>query len=105
MALAGIPPQLFMIHLGISLIYQFWIHTELFDGFGPVYNGIFNVPKHHQVHHGTNPFCIDKNYAGVLIIWDKIYGTFADRDLNKEPIRYGLIEMDQIQPYFANRPS
>ena len=52
MAIIGFPPQLFMIHLGVSLIYQFWIHTELIDGFGPIYNSIFNVPKHHQVHHG-----------------------------------------------------
>lgn len=60
--------------MSLGLIYQFWIHTELFDGFGEVYNSIFNVPKHHQVHHGINQFCIDKNYAGVLIIWDKLYG-------------------------------
>ena len=81
MALLGIAPQLFMIHLGVSLIYQFWIHTELFDGFGPVYNYFFNVPKHHQVHHGINPHCVDKNYAGVLIIWDRIYGKGCPRNL------------------------
>ena len=74
------------------MIYQFWIHTELIDGFGPVYNFFFNVPKHHQVHHGTNKFCIDKNYAGVLIIWDRIYGTFVEKNDHKdEKIAYGLL--------------
>ena len=51
--------------------------------------------KHHQVHHGRNPFCIDKNYGGVLIIWDRIFGTFADRDedvhYKDEKIAYGLV--------------
>ena len=76
-------------------MYQFWIHTELVDGLGTFLNFFCNVPKHHQVHHGRNPYCVDKNYGGVLIIWDRIYGTFADRDADVEykgeKIAYGLI--------------
>ena len=85
MALIGIPTQLFMIHMGIALIYQFWIHTEVFDSLGPL-DLIMNVPGHHQIHHGRNPCCIDKNYAGVFIIWDRLYGTFKDRNSITEPV-------------------
>jgi len=90
MALAGIPTSLFMIHMGIALIYQFWIHTELISSLGP-FDYIMNVPGHHQIHHGRNSSCIDKNYAGVFIIWDRIYGTFADPASINEPIAYGLV--------------
>ena len=93
MALLGVPTEFFITHQGLSLLYQFWIHTEIVDGLGPVLNYVMNVPKHHQVHHGRNPFCIDKNYGGVLIIWDRIFGTFADRDQDVhyegEKIAYG----------------
>ena len=74
-----------MIHMGIALIYQFWIHTEVFDSLGPL-DLIMNVPAHHQIHHGRNPSCIDKNYAGVFIIWDRLYGTFQDRSSITEPV-------------------
>jgi len=95
MAIMGIPPHFWLMHMGLNLMYQFWIHTELLDGLGPVFNYFFNCPKHHQVHHGRNPYCVDKNYAGTLIIWDRMYGTFADRDADVhyegEKIAYGLI--------------
>ena len=118
MAVVGIPPHFWLMHMGLNLMYQFWlsvsqgsrfsanhlhrnkpepghkIHTELVDGLGPVFNFFFNCPKHHQVHHGRNPYCVDKNYAGTLIIWDRMYGTFADRDADVhydgEKIAYGL---------------
>ena len=93
MALIGIPTEFFITHQGLNLLYQFWIHTELVDGLGDTVNYVMNVPKHHQVHHGRNPYCVDKNYGGVLIIWDRIYGTFADRDKDvhykDEKIAYG----------------
>ncbi|CAG5110430.1 Oidioi.mRNA.OKI2018_I69.chr2.g4835.t1.cds [Oikopleura dioica] len=92
LALLGIPPSLFMTHTAISAVHQLWIHTELIDGVSPLYDFFFNVPKHHQLHHGTNKYCIDQNYGGVLIIWDRIYGTFTEKDENKEePIAYGLV--------------
>ena len=59
------------------------------------------MPKHHQVHHGTNKFCIDKNYAGVLIIWDRLYGTFEEKDDHKdEQIAYGLLHGSESFSFF-----
>ena len=82
-------PSIFVVHSHLNLIYQFWIHTEVVDSVGPL-EYIINTPSHHRVHHGRNPYCIDKNYAGVLIIWDRIFGTFEPERRN-EPIAYGLV--------------
>jgi alkylglycerol monooxygenase len=73
----------------MNLIYQFWIHTEVVDSIGPL-EYILNTPSHHRVHHGRNPYCIDKNYAGVLIIWDRIFGTF-EAEKKDEELAYGLV--------------
>nr|XP_018903716.1 PREDICTED: alkylglycerol monooxygenase-like isoform X1 [Bemisia tabaci]XP_018903717.1 PREDICTED: alkylglycerol monooxygenase-like isoform X1 [Bemisia tabaci] len=89
-----IPPSHFLAHLQFSLLYQFWIHTETIANLGPL-EFIFNTPKHHRFHHGSNINCLDKNYGGVLIIWDRIFGTFAEAKENQEII-YGLV---------LNRPS
>ncbi|KAL8591133.1 hypothetical protein ACOMHN_063757 [Nucella lapillus] len=82
-----IPPSLFMVHAQLNLLYQFWIHTEMVDRLGPL-EYILNTPSHHRVHHGRNPYCIDKNYAGVLIIWDRIFGTFEPEG---DKVVYGLV--------------
>jgi alkylglycerol monooxygenase len=84
-----IPPQIFLIHSQMNLLYQFWIHTDIISNLGP-FEYILNTPSHHRVHHGRNPYCIDKNYGGVLIIWDRLFGTFAAERENEE-IAYGLI--------------
>ncbi|XP_066594410.1 alkylglycerol monooxygenase-like isoform X2 [Prorops nasuta] len=84
-----IPPSHFIAHYQFNLIYQLWIHTMLIDDLGPL-ELIFNTPKHHRVHHGCNLYCLDKNYGGVLIIWDRIFGTFRDEE-KKEDIIYGLV--------------
>ena len=93
------------MHHGMGLLYQFWIHTELVDGLGDFLNFFLNVPKHHQVHHGRNPYCIDKNYGACLIIWDRMFGTFADRDADThyegEKIAYGLIPPVNSFGYFT----
>ncbi|CAH1775783.1 unnamed protein product, partial [Owenia fusiformis] len=81
-----IPPPVFMVHKQFNLLYQFWIHTELVGTLGPL-EYILNTPSHHRVHHGRNPYCIDKNYAGTLIIWDRMFGTFQAED---EEVVYGL---------------
>uniref|UniRef100_A0A3Q0RSV3 Alkylglycerol monooxygenase n=1 Tax=Amphilophus citrinellus TaxID=61819 RepID=A0A3Q0RSV3_AMPCI len=86
MALA-VPPSIFAVHIQLNLLYQFWIHTELIRDLGPL-EWIFNTPKHHRVHHGRNLYCIDKNYGGILIIWDRLFGTFA---LETEKVVYGLV--------------
>ena len=83
------PPPIFLTHKALNTLYQFWIHTEVIPKLGPL-EYVLNTPSHHRVHHGRNPYCIDKNYAGVLIIWDRIFGTFeAERDDEKPA--YGLI--------------
>ncbi|KAM9304692.1 alkylglycerol monooxygenase [Morus bassanus] len=81
-----IPPSVFAVHLQFNLLYQFWIHTEVITNLGPL-EWILNTPSHHRVHHGRNPYCIDKNYGGTLIIWDRIFGTFEAEDAK---VVYGL---------------
>jgi len=72
------------------------MHTQLVKSIGPLEH-IFNSPKHHHVHHGSNRYCLDKNYGSVLIIWDKMFGTFEwERD--DEEIVYSVVD----QPHFFN---
>lgn len=84
--LIGFHPLLVLLAQSISLIYQFWIHTESIKTLG-VLERIFNTPSHHRVHHGSNPQYIDKNYAGIFIVWDKLFNSFEPE---QEPVRYGL---------------
>ncbi|XP_018401757.1 PREDICTED: alkylglycerol monooxygenase-like [Cyphomyrmex costatus] len=84
-----IPPSHFIVHNQFNLIYQLWIHTTVIGDLGP-FELIFNTPKHHRVHHGCNLYCLDKNYGGVLIIWDRLFGTFREEERNEE-IVYGLV--------------
>jgi sterol desaturase/sphingolipid hydroxylase (fatty acid hydroxylase superfamily) len=71
----------------ISLMYQFWIHTERIGRLWRPIEFLLNTPSHHRVHHGANEQYLDRNYAGILIIWDRMFGTFAGED---ERVRYGL---------------
>lgn len=84
-----IPPPVFLIHLQFNLIYQFWIHTQCIKSLGPL-EWIINTPSHHRVHHGRNRYCIDTNYAGTLIIWDKMFGTFTP-EKEDDVVVYGLV--------------
>ena len=86
----GFPPDMVLFFSGVSLVYQFWIHTEAIDRLGPL-EWVFNTPSHHRVHHGTNPRYLDANYAGVLIIWDRLFGTFVE-ECRDEPPTYGIIK-------------
>jgi sterol desaturase/sphingolipid hydroxylase (fatty acid hydroxylase superfamily) len=86
--LLGYPPKLVFSIVAINLAFQFFVHTELGPEF-KLLGQIFNTPKHHCLHHASNPQYIDKNYAGVLIIWDKIFGTFVNSD--GEAPRYGVV--------------
>lgn len=83
----AVPPSIFAVHIQLNLLYQFWIHTELIKDLGPL-EWFFNTPKHHRVHHGRNLYCIDKNYGGILIIWDRLFGTFASET---DKVVYGLV--------------
>jgi sterol desaturase/sphingolipid hydroxylase (fatty acid hydroxylase superfamily) len=89
LALAGFPPWMILTQQAISLIYQFWIHTERIGRLWRPIELVFNTPSHHRVHHGANEQYLDRNYAGILIIWDRMFGTFAGED---ERVRYGLTE-------------
>jgi len=84
--LIGFDPLMVMSVQALSLFYQELLHTQLIPRLGPL-EWIFNTPHNHGVHHGANPIYIDKNYGGVLIIWDRLFGTYAARS---EPIRFGL---------------
>lgn len=84
-----IPPPIHLVHTMLNLLYQFWIHTQMISSLGPL-ELIINTPSHHRVHHGRNPYCIDKNYGGTLIIWDRLFGTFQKENEN-ETIAYGLV--------------
>ncbi|XP_037066396.1 alkylglycerol monooxygenase isoform X2 [Peromyscus leucopus] len=91
-----IPPPVFAVHIQFNLLYQFWIHTEVVRSLGPL-ELILNTPSHHRVHHGRNRYCIDKNYAGTLIIWDRMFGTF---EAENEPVVYGLTHpIDTFEPF------
>jgi len=88
LALCGVPPVVFVAVGLIDLLYQYWVHTELVRKLGWLDN-ILVTPSNHRVHHGQNSYCIDRNYGGILIIWDRLFGTFAtERDA--EPVVYGL---------------
>lgn len=74
--LVGVHPVAVMTMQAVSLLYQFWIHTEHIDKLPAPIEFIFNTPSHHRVHHGSDLAYLDKNHAGVLIIWDRLFGTF-----------------------------
>jgi sterol desaturase/sphingolipid hydroxylase (fatty acid hydroxylase superfamily) len=74
--LLGIPPWAVYFAYGINLIFQFFVHTELVGKLPRPVELIFNTPSHHRVHHGSDPVYLDKNYAGILIVWDRMFGTF-----------------------------
>ena len=88
--LIGFRPGMIIFQMSISLLYQFWIHTELIQKMPKWIELFFNTPSHHRVHHGSNPIYLDKNHAGILIIWDKLFGTFQP-ELKSEKVQYGLV--------------
>ena len=99
LALLGFPPSWFAAVMSFNLLYQFWIHTRTIKTLGPV-EWVFNTPSHHRVHHARNPKYLDKNYAGTLIIWDRMFGTFQAEE--EEPV-FGLTKpLDSWNPLWAN---
>jgi sterol desaturase/sphingolipid hydroxylase (fatty acid hydroxylase superfamily) len=74
--LLGVPPWMVFTSFSISLVYQFWIHTERIGTLPRPIEFVFNTPSHHRVHHGVDPQYLDRNYGGILIIWDRLFGTF-----------------------------
>jgi len=90
LVLIGFDPVMVTFCGVLNATYQFFLHTETVDRMPRWYEFIFNTPSHHRVHHGNNPRYLDTNYAGVLIIWDRMLGTFAEEDRKDRPI-YGLV--------------
>ncbi|MCL4111166.1 UNVERIFIED_CONTAM: hypothetical protein GTU68_038508 [Idotea baltica] len=88
-ALLGFDPLMMFIAMSINLAYQFWVHTELVDKLPKWFEWIFNTPSHHRVHHASNIQYLDRNHAGALIVWDRIFGTFAPEENHNRPV-YGL---------------
>jgi sterol desaturase/sphingolipid hydroxylase (fatty acid hydroxylase superfamily) len=85
--LVGFPPWMVLLAQSWSLIYQFGLHTERIGRLPRPLEYVLNTPSHHRVHHGANEQYLDRNYGGILIIWDRLFGTFIGED---ERVRYGL---------------
>lgn len=91
LVLLGFHPLLVGFVGAVNLIYQFWIHTETIDRMPKWFEAVFNTPSHHRVHHATNPRYLDANFAGILIIWDKLFGTFVEERAD-DPPNYGVVK-------------
>jgi alkylglycerol monooxygenase len=99
LALLGVPPVVYFVCKAIDTLYQFWIHTELIRRVGPA-EAVLNTPSHHRVHHGINPQYLDKNYGGVLIVWDRLFRTFEPEV--ERPV-YGTTKpLRSLNPLWAN---
>ncbi len=86
LCLLGVRPELVLQARGLNLLYQYWIHTDAIRTIGPL-EEVLNTPSHHRVHHGVNRQYLDRNHGGILISWDRLFGTFERED---EPVVYGL---------------
>jgi sterol desaturase/sphingolipid hydroxylase (fatty acid hydroxylase superfamily)/uncharacterized membrane protein YhhN len=101
MALAGVPPLVFVVVGLIDLLYQFWIHTEQIGSMGR-FDRWFASPSNHRVHHAVNDRYVDKNYGGILMLWDHLFGTFEPED-PQEPCVYGTRSpLNSWDPVWAN---
>ena len=97
----GFSPLLVLFCVGLNLVYQFWVHTEVVRRLPRWAEAVLNTPSHHRVHHGTNPRYLDRNYAGVFIVWDRLFGTFEAED-DAEPVRYGIVHnLSTFNPLWA----
>ena len=86
--LIGFHPVMILTMMSISLIYQFWVHTKTIKSLGPL-EWFMNTPSHHRVHHASNVRYLDRNHAGILIIWDRLFGTFQKEE-ESDPVVYGI---------------
>jgi len=85
--LLGMPPWMIFFAFSINLVYQFWVHTETVPKLWRPVELVLNTPSHHRVHHASDPQYLDRNYGGILIVWDRLFGTFAQE---RERPTYGL---------------
>jgi len=87
--LLGFDVGMILVMISLNLFYQFWIHTPAIKRLPPIVEWVFNTPSHHRVHHGSNDLYLDRNHGGVLIVWDRLFGTFQ-AELDDLPVTYGL---------------
>jgi len=99
LGLLGLPPHIYLISKAISSLYQFWIHTELIDRVGPL-EWVLNTPSHHRVHHAINDEYRDRNYGGILILWDRLFGTFEPE--RAAPVYGTTTPLRSFSPLWAN---
>lgn len=99
LALLGIPPLTFLTASALNTVFQFFVHTRLVGSLGPL-ERVFNTPSHHRVHHGADARYLDRNYGGMFIVWDRLFGTFEPEEA--EPT-YGLVKpLQSWNPLWAN---
>lgn len=99
LAWLGFPPLAIGGMIAAGLLYQFFLHTSLDVSLGPL-EWVLNTPRHHRVHHASNQRCLDRNYGSTLIIWDRLFGTFATAPAT-EPLRFGLKGRQRTVNVFA----
>ena len=101
MALAGVPPLVFGVVALVDLLYQYWIHTQQIGKLG-WFDRVFASPSNHRVHHAVNERYLDKNYGGILILWDRLFGSYTDEE-DSEPCVYGTRSpLNSWDPLWAN---
>jgi alkylglycerol monooxygenase len=103
LAVIGVPTAVFFLAVAVDTLYQFWIHTRLVDRIGPL-EAVLNTPSHHRVHHGVDGPYLDRNHAGLLITWDKLFGTFepegaAPRYGTVKPLRSANAIWANVEPW------
>jgi sterol desaturase/sphingolipid hydroxylase (fatty acid hydroxylase superfamily) len=99
LALCGFPPPMYLTLTSVNTLYQFWIHTRVIGRLGPL-EWVLNTPSNHRVHHGRNPKYIDRNHGGTLIVWDRLFGTFAQEE--EEPVYGVTTPLRSWNPIWAN---
>jgi sterol desaturase/sphingolipid hydroxylase (fatty acid hydroxylase superfamily) len=100
LAFLGFPPLMFLVVSACATLYQFLPHTQAIDKLPRPVESVFNTPSHHRVHHGCDPKYLDRNYGGMLIIWDKLFGTFQ---VEEETPTFGTVEpLRSWNPIWAN---
>lgn len=101
LAVLGVPPLVFVSVAALNLLYQFWVHTRHIPKLG-WFEWVFVTPSNHRVHHAQNPVYLDRNYGGVFIFWDRLFGTFCEED-DKEPVVFGVTTpLASWNPLWAN---
>ncbi|HEY8585538.1 MAG TPA: sterol desaturase family protein [Rhodanobacter sp.] len=101
MAVLGVPLKVFVVVALIDLLYQFWVHTEQIDKLG-WFDRVFCSPSNHRAHHAVNDRYLDHNYGGILILWDRLFGTFVEEDDNDPPVYGTRAPLRSWNPLWAN---